>query len=423
MNAVQTYTRPEAEGVSKLHCRLCNAPLTHIFADLGAQPLCESYLSAAELHASEPFYPLRVYVCERCFLAQAEAFESPEAIFSDYAYFASYSESWLEHARRYTTMATERFELNRESFVVEVASNDGYLLKNFVARGIPALGVDPAANIAAVAEKAGVPTRVAFFGGEVARELADEGKQADLIVANNVLAHTPHLHDFAAGLGALLKPDGVATLEFAYLPRLMAENQFDTIYHEHFSYLSLLAVERLFKAHGLALFDAEELPTHGGSLRIYAGHEGVHAEEARLSALREREHEAGLDTLEPYLRFSKQVVATKHELLKLLISLKDAGKQIAGYGAPGKGNTLLNYCGIREDFLDYTVDRNPYKQGRFLPGTHVPIHAPEKIRETRPDYILILPWNLKDEIVSQLAYVRDWGAKFIVPIPEPRLLS
>ncbi len=413
-----------SETAPDLLCRFCGATLAHRFADLGAQPLCESYLSAAALHAPEPFYPLTAYVCAECLLVQVEAFESPEAIFSDYAYFSSYSTSWLEHAKRYAERVTDRFGLGQESLVVELASNDGYLLKNFVERGIPALGIDPAANVAEVAESRGVPTLVAFFGSEVARKLAREGKRADLIVANNVLAHTPHLNDFVAGIKLLLKPDGAATLEFPHLLTLIRENQFDTIYHEHFSYLSLLSVERIFAAHGLALFDAEELPTHGGSLRIYVRHVESEALEtaSSLEALREKERAAHLDTLAPYLAFNEQAAKTKHKLLSLLIELKGTGASIAGYGAPGKGNTLLNYCGVRGDFLDYTVDRNPYKQGLFLPGTHIPIHAPEKIYETKPDFVLILPWNLKDEIMDQMASIRDWGGRFIVPIPEASIV-
>ena len=407
-----------------LACRACGTDTNHIFADLGAQPLCESYLSAADLHAPETFYPLTAYVCPQCFLVQTEAFETPEAIFSDYAYFSSYSTTWLEHAQRYVNQVCERFDLTTDSFVVEVASNDGYLLKNFVEREVPALGVDPAANIAEVAEQKGVPTLVAFFGEKVARELAARGRRADLLVANNVLAHTPHLNDFVCGIKVLLKPEGVATIEFPHLLRLIEENQFDTIYHEHFSYLSLLSVEQLFERHGLRLFDVEKLPTHGGSLRVYATHqtETRHEPSLRLERLRAEEREAGLTTLEPYLGFNARASATKHKLLALLIDLKRQGKTIVGYGAPGKGNTLLNYSGIRSDFLDYTVDRNPYKQGRFLPGTHIPIYAPDKIAETEPDFVLILPWNLKDEVMGQMALIREWGGQFIVPIPEATVL-
>ena len=406
-----------------LACRACGTDTAHIFADLGAQPLCESYLSAEGLHAPETFYPLTAYVCPHCFLVQTEAFETPEAIFSDYAYFSSYSTTWLEHAKRYVDGVCERFALTEDSFVVEVASNDGYLLQNFVGRNIPALGIDPAANIAEVAEQKGVPTLVDFFGERVAKTLVAEKRQVDLLVANNVLAHTPYLNDFVCGIKLLLKPDGVATIEFPHLLRLIEENQFDTIYHEHFSYLSLLSVERLFAQHGLELFDVEKLPTHGGSLRIYAKHQADKRPAcSRLADVRAEERAAGLDTLEPYLSFNDCAARTKHKLLGLLVELKSQGKTVVGYGAPGKGNTLLNYSGIRSDFLDYTVDRSPYKQGLFLPGTHIPIYAPDKIAETRPDFVLILPWNLKDEIMEQMAFVREWGGKFIVPIPEATVL-
>jgi hypothetical protein len=368
----------------------------------------------------EPFYPLHVYVCANCFLVQLEAYVSPEHIFTDYAYFSSYSDSWLAHAKRYTDLMVERFGIGANSFVVELASNDGYLLQYFVEKKVPVLGIEPAANVAEVAVKKGVPSLVKFFGRETARELAASGKQADLLLGNNVLAQVPDLNDFVAGMKILLKPTGVVTMEFPHLQRLMEENQFDTIYHEHFSYFSFVTAEKIFAAHGITLFDVEELPTHGGSLRIY----GRHAEDsskpvtARANALREREIHAGYLRLETYARFAEQVRETKRKLLEFLIHAKRDGKHIAGYGAPGKGNTLLNYCAIRSDFLDYTVDRNPYKHGRFLPGTHVPIFPPERIRETKPDFLLILPWNLKDEIIKQNAFIREWGGKFVVPIPE-----
>jgi hypothetical protein len=404
-------------------CRFCAAPLRHTFVDLGMSPLCESYVGAADLNRMEPFYPLRVHVCERCFLVQLEAYVSPERIFSEYAYFSSYSESWLRHAKGYTDMAAARFGLGAGSLVVEIASNDGYLLQYFVEKGIPVLGIEPAANVAGAAAAKGIPTLVEFFGEGMAARLAQEGRRADLVVGNNVLAQVPGLNDFVRGIQVLLKPRGVATLEFPHLARLIEENQFDTIYHEHFSYFSFLTVEKIFAAHGLAIFDVDELPTHGGSLRIYARHteEASHAVTPRVAELRGREKAAGFDGMAAYGSFSGRVEETKRKILAFLIEVKREGKTVCGYGAPGKGNTLLNYCGIRTDFLDYTVDRNPYKQGKFTPGTHIPILPPERIRETRPDYVFILPWNFKDEIMEQMAYVRGWGGRFIVPIPEVKV--
>jgi SAM-dependent methyltransferase len=406
-------------------CISCGAPLRHTFVDLGMSPLCESYVPAAKLNSMEPFFPLHVYVCEKCFLVQLEEYVSPEEIFTEYAYFSSYADSWVEHMRRYAEMISDRLHLGKDSFVVEVASNDGYLLQHFVRKGIPVLGIEPAANVAEVAVAKGVPTLVKFFGEQTARELVEQGRQADLVCGANVLAQVPRLNDFVEGLRILLKPGGVVTIEFPHLMRMMAENQFDTIYHEHFSYFSLLSAQKVFAAHGLVLFDVEEIPTHGGSLRVYGRHAADTSKPvtARLNALREREVEAGLLRLEGYDRFGEQVKETKRKLLDFLISAKRAGKSIAGYGAPGKGNTLLNYCGIRTDFIDFTVDRNTYKQGRYLPGTHIPIHAPEKIREARPDYVLILPWNFKDEIIGQLSYIREWGGKFVIPIPEVRVVE
>jgi hypothetical protein len=406
-------------------CRICAAPLRVTFVDLGATPLCESYLTAEQLNCMEPFYPLHAFVCERCFLVQLEEYVRPEEIFTEYAYFSSYSDSWLEHARRYSEQMIQRFALGGDSFVVELASNDGYLLRNFVAANIPSLGIEPAANVARVAVERGVPTRVAFFGTELARQLAGEGRQADLIAGNNVLAQVPDLNDFIGGVRALLKPTGVATLEFPHLLQLIRQNQFDTIYHEHFSYFSLLSTEILFARHGMELFDVEELPTHGGSLRIYARHkqDSPSGPSARLEALRRSEAEAGLSGVAAYTAFGEQVKQTKRKVLRFLIEARNSGKSIAGYGAPGKGNTLLNYCGIGPDFLDYTVDRNPYKHGRFTPGTRIPIFPPDRLFETRPDYVLILPWNLKDEIVRQMSAVRDWGGRFIVPIPELTVLE
>jgi len=410
---------PAAPG-SLGSCRFCQAPLRHVFVDLGMSPLCESYIGADRLNHMEPFYPLLTLVCERCLLVQLLEYVSPQAIFSDYAYFSSYSDSWLRHVEAYTTMAIARFALGSTSQVIELASNDGYLLQYFVAAGVPVLGVDPAANVAEAARAKGISTHVAFFGQKTALDLVARGHKADLLIGNNVLAHVPDLNDFVRGMKILLSSSGVITMEFPHLQRLMEGNQFDTIYHEHFSYFSFTTVERVFAAHGLTVFDVEELKTHGGSLRIYARHAENTAQPIRSSvvALRERESAGGFTTLRHYLSFAKQVEDTKHKLLEFLIQIKRSGKSIAGYGAPGKGNTLLNYCGIRTDFLDYTVDRSLHKQGMYLPGTHIPIHAPERISETRPDYLLILPWNLKDEIMRQMAYIREWGGQFVAPIPE-----
>jgi len=401
-------------------CRFCKSELRHTFVDLGMSPLCESYLRPEQLNEMERFYPLHVFVCEKCFLVQLEEFVSTDHIFSEYAYFSSYSDSWLDHCRRYTEQMLDRFRLNRESLVVELASNDGYLLQYFVKKGIPVLGIEPAANVAKVAEQKGVATIVRFFGKQLAAELVSDERRADLLVGNNVLAQVPDLCDFVAGMKILLKPQGVLTLEFPHLLRLMEENQFDTIYHEHFSYFSFLTAREIFSAYGLVLFDVEELSTHGGSLRVF----GRHAEDtskhvsSRVVELMAREEAAGLNQLECYRSFSEKVKRTKRQLLRCLIRVKEERKSIVGYGAPGKGNTLLNYCGAGKDLIDYTVDRNPYKQGRFTPGTHIPIYHPDKIRETRPDYLLILPWNLKSEIMQQMSFVREWGGKFIIPIPE-----
>ena len=382
-------------------------------------PLCETFLRADELNRMEPFYPLRVWVCEKCFLVQLQEYVSPAEIFTEYAYFSSFSTSWLKHAKDYTDMATGRFGLDNRSRVVEIASNDGYLLQYFVEKGIPVLGVEPAANVAKAAEERGVPTVVRFFGRETAGDLVREPGPADLIVGNNVLAHVPDINDFVGGLKILLAADGVVTMEFPHLWRLMEENQFDTIYHEHFSYLSFTTVIEIFAAHGLRLFDVDRIPTHGGSLRIYASHAASgRAEAPAVDALRDAEEAHGFRTMERYASFAPRVEETKRALLDFLIETRRAGKSVAAYGAPGKGNTLLNYCGIRTDFVDYAVDRNPYKHGRYTPGTHIPIFPPERIRETRPDYVLILPWNLKDEITEQLSYVREWGGRFVVPIPR-----
>ena len=404
-------------------CRFCGEPLHFTLVDLGMSPLCESYLSLEQLNQMEPFYPLHVYVCENCYLAQLEEYVSPEHIFTEYAYFSSYATSWLQHVERYTHAMIDRFKLNQDSFVVEVASNDGYLLQYFVQSGIPVLGIEPAKNVAKVAIEKGVPTLTEFFGVKLAQQLREEGKQADLIAGNNVLAQVPDINDFVGGMKILLKPGGVITIEFPHLMRLMQENQFDTIYHEHFSYFSFLTAEKIFAGHGMTLFDVEELPTHGGSLRIYGKHEDDdHLPITdRARELHDRELKAGFTQMACYSAFGEQVKETKRKLLNFLIEAKREGKSIAGYGAPGKGNTLLNYCSIRTDFLDYTVDRNPYKQGKFLPGTHIPIYPPEKIQETKPDYIFILPWNFKDEIMEQMAGIREWGGHFVVPIPEVKV--
>ena len=388
-------------------------------------PPSNAYLEPAQLQQMEKFYPLHAYVCTNCFLVQLQEFESPEQIFSDYAYFSSYSQTWLQHAKAYTGHMIERFGFGKSSQVVEIASNDGYLLQYFLQKGIPVLGVEPAANVAAVAQKAGIPTLTKFFGTKTAAELKADGKQADLLLGNNVLAHVPDLNDFVRGLKIALKPEGVITMEFPHLLRLMRENQFDTIYHEHFSYFSFLTVERVFAHHGLRLFDVEQIPTHGGSLRIFGAHAGYdgHPVDDRVAQLKREETAAGLTDIRAYRDFSEQVKRTKRLLLEFLIDARQAGKTIAGYGAPAKGNTLLNYCGIRGDFLDYTVDLSPHKQGRFLPGTHIPVFHPDKVRETRPDYLLVLPWNLRDEIISQMAHIREWGGKFVVPIPEVRVVQ
>lgn len=406
-------------------CRFCGNSLTHTFVDLGMQPLCESYVGPEQTNKMEPFYPLHTYVCANCFLVQLEEYVAPEEIFSEYAYFSSYSDAWLKHSENYVEMITKKLGLTKDSLVLEVASNDGYLLQYFVPKGIPVLGIEPAANVAEVAIKKGVKTIVKFFALTTARELIREQKLPDLLIGNNVLAQVPNLNEFVESMKIVLKSDGVITMEFPHLMRLMDGNQFDTIYHEHFSYFSFISVEKIFAAHGLTIYDVEELPTHGGSLRIYARHIEDESKPVTESVTRLRglEISNGFADLRTYFSFSERVRATKRNFLSFLISLKRSGKTIAGYGAPGKGNTLLNYCGIRTDFLDYTVDRNPYKQGKFLPGTHIPILHPQKIKENKPDYVLILPWNIKEEIMSQLSYIREWGGRFIVPIPDVKQYS
>jgi hypothetical protein len=404
-------------------CRSCEAPLRDSFVDLGMSPLANSYLRSEQLRREELFYPLNVFICRSCLLVQVEVFETPEHIFGDYAYFSSYSESWLQHAKAYVERVTARFGLGPQSRVVEIASNDGYLLQYFVERGIPVLGIEPAANVAKAAIEKGVPTLQRFFGMETARHLVSEIGKADLLIGNNVLAHVPDLHDFVTGLKQALHPRGVITMEFPHLMRLMEENQFDTIYHEHFSYFSFHTVRRVFSERGLEIFDVEELPTHGGSLRIYA----CHAEDdskpigPAVGNLASCEESAGFTNLMHYLCFGEKVKEAKRRLLAFLVAAKDARKTIVAYGAAAKGNTLLNYCGIRTDFIDYVVDRSRQKQGLFLPGTHIPILSPDKIQTTRPDYLLILPWNLKEEVMHQMAHIRSWGGQFVVPIPETRV--
>ncbi len=409
----------------ELSCRSCGAQLQQTFVDLGVSPLANSYLEPDQLSRMEPFYPLHAYVCGQCFLVQVGEFQSPEAIFGDYAYFASYSDSWLAHARLYAGRMRERLSLGTTSQVVEIASNDGYLLQYFKEHDIPVLGVEPASNVAAVAIEKGIPTEIAFFGETTARALAARGFSADLLLGNNVLAHVPALNDFVEGMRIMLKPSGTLTMEFPHLLRLMEGSQFDTMYHEHFSYLSMIAVESLFARHDLVIFDVEELPTHGGSLRIYARHAADTARPVTdaVARLKDVERANGLATPAAYASFTEQVKTVKRGLLQFLIQAKQEGKTVVGYGAPAKGNTLLNYCGVGTDFVDYTTDRSPHKQGRFLPGTRIPIFAPERIRETRPDYLLILPWNLKDEICEQMSYVREWGGRFVVPIPTLEVLA
>ena len=399
-------------------CRFCAAPLGLTVVDLGMSPLCESFLRADQVRRMEPFFPLHVFACEQCYLVQLEAFVPPEDIFTEYAYFSAYSTAWVVHAKQYAEMITKRLGLGSDDLVVELASNDGYLLQHFVGAGIPSLGIDPAANVAKAAEERGVRTLVDFFGRDVAARLVAEGTSARLIIGNNVLAQVPDLNDFVGGVKILLREDGTATFEFPHLLRLLDGVQYDTIYHEHFSYFSFGTITAILRAHELEPYDVEELWTHGGSLRVYAQHAGGPSPQSEAVAeLLRREEDEGLRSPKRYERFAEDVKESKRSLLELLIRLRRDGRRVVGYGAPGKGNTLLNYCGIRTDLLDYTVDRNPYKHGLYTPGTHIPIFPPEKIAETKPDYILVLPWNLIDEISSQLAYVGEWGGRLIVPIP------
>ena len=412
------------KGSVRKSCRFCGAALERTFIDLGMSPLCETYPSAAQLNAGEMYYPLHVFICQECWLVQLEEYETPENIFTEYAYFASYSDSWLRHCEEYCDKMQARFGLGKQSFVVEVASNDGYLLQYFVKRGVPVLGIEPAANVAKAAVEKGVPTLVRFFGVQTARDLLADGTAADLIAGNNVLAQVPDLNDFVEGLQLLLKPDGVLTLEFPHLLRLIELNEFDTIYHEHFSYFSLISTIKILKAHGLRIFDVEELKSHGGSLRIFACRESstAHQPTPNVKKVLDDEIHAGLDKIDGYEQFAIQVRDTKFALVEFLIKAARDGKRVAGYGAPGKSATLLHYCGIGKDLIEFTVDRSLYKQGRYLPGTRIPIFHPDRIREAKPDYVLILPWNLKNEIVSQLEFIREWGGKFVVPIPTVTVL-
>lgn len=401
-------------------CRFCSAPLNYTLIDLGMSPLANSYLREDQLNTMEPFYPLHVLVCEKCYLVQLPVFESPESIFGDYAYFSSFSDSWLKHAKIYTDLMINRFHFDSDSHIIEIASNDGYLLQYFKEKGLPVLGIEPAKNVAKAAQDAGISTLTKFFSAQTAMELRNEGIAADLLIGNNVLAHVPDINDFVMGLQIALKPHGIITMEFPHLMRLIEENQFDTIYHEHFSYFSFISVEKIFSSHGLTIFDVDELPTHGGSLRIYACHTEDSSQRISQNAIRTRnlEESHGYSKMAFYDTFTEKVKKTKRNILKFLVDAKHEGKTIAGYGAPAKGNTLLNYCGIRSDFIDYTVDRSPHKQGFYLPGTHIPICHPDRVAEKKPDYLVILPWNLKEEIMGQMAHIRGWGGKFTVFIPE-----
>lgn len=405
-------------------CRFCQAPLKHVFVDLGMSPLCENFLSIEQLNDMEPFYPLKPYVCEQCFLVQLDEYVPPQEIFHDYAYFSSYSDAWLQHAKRYVDDMVHRFRFNSQSLVVELASNDGYLLQYFVAKGVPVLGIEPAANVAAVARSKGVDSMVAFFGRSVARELVQVDQKADLITANNVLAHVNDINDFVAGMKILLKKQGVITVEFPHLLRLIQGNQFDTIYHEHFSYLSLSTVVKIFAAHDLTIFAVDELWSHGGSLRIFARHDDDLTKPVlpSVAGLLAKEKSAGMNSMEYYETFAARVRLTKRQILRFLIEANESGASVVGYGAPGKGNTLLNYCGVRNDLIEYVVDRNPHKHGKYLPGTHIPVREIEEISRTKPDFVFILPWNLRDEIMNQMSFIADWGGRFVVPIPVLQIL-
>jgi len=415
---LKTKSEPRSLPATLPACRFCGSPLSRLFVDLGAQPPSNAYLDQAALGRMEATFPLKAHVCERCFLVQLEAFQTPDEIFGHYAYFSSFSQSWLDHARHYANQAIKRFELGAASQVVEVASNDGYLLQYFRAAGIPVLGVEPAENVAAVARGRGIATVSLFFGRETARQLVREGRQADLLIGNNVFAHVPDLNDFTAGLAIALKPTGTLTLEFPHLLRLIEDCQFDTIYHEHFSYFSLTTAEKVLAAHDLIVTDVEELPTHGGSLRLYAQHRGAGLPSTAVQALRQREAKAGIIDISAYRGFAERTAKVKRALLRFLIDAKESGKHVVGYGAAAKGNTLLNYCGVRGDLIDYVVDLSPHKQGRYLPGSRLPILAPEALAQTRPDYVLILPWNLAPEIEESMGHIREWGGRFVTAIPR-----
>lgn len=418
MNFQAVETTRAAVSRAATPCRLCGEPLSRTFVNLGMSPPCEDFRAAAQLDEPEVYYPLHVLVCDRCFLVQLKEYVSPDAIFTEYAYFSSYSTSWVAHAKAYCEAITRRLHLGPQSLALELASNDGYLLQHFSPLGVSVLGVEPAANVAAVAIDKGIPTRIDFFGVRMARQLLAEGIRPDLIIGNNVLAQVPDLNDFVAGMALVLAPEGTITLEFPHLERLMEENQFDTIYHEHFSYFSLLTIQEMARRHGLEVVDVEELRTHGGSLRVYLAHAASTQKPApAVASLEARERSHGFDRIETYTTFSVRAQRAKRDLLAFLVAARNEGKRVCGYGAPGKGNTLLNYCGIGTDFLDFTVDRNPYKHGRYTPGMHIPIHPIEAIEQAKPDYILVLPWNLKDEIAAQLHYTAAWGARLVVPIP------
>ncbi|PCJ54397.1 MAG: SAM-dependent methyltransferase [Candidatus Hydrogenedentota bacterium] len=411
--------------MSSVTCIFCGSSDQQLILPLGQQPLSNAYLKPEQANLVEPTFPLDLYLCKDCMLSHIEVVATSEEIFSDYAYFSSFSTSWLEHCKHYVSMITKRLSLNADSLVIEVASNDGYLLQYFVEENVPCLGIEPAANVAKEAVKKGVPTQVAFWGEDTARALADDGKQADLILGNNVFAHVPTLNDFVEGFKQALKPGGVVTLEFPHLLQLIRHNQFDTIYHEHFSYFAFFVAQKIFAAHGMRLFDVEELPTHGGSLRIYACHDDdtTHPETIAVAAMLDQEKSAGLMDISCYESFAQNVETVRADLLEFLKKAKDDSKMVVGYGAPAKGNTLLNYCGISTDLIAYTVDRSPHKQDLLLPGSHLPIYAPDKIRIDRPDYVIILPWNLKDEIMVQMDYIRDWGGQFVVPIPHLHVID
>jgi SAM-dependent methyltransferase len=419
MNA-QTATVAAEHSATAGACRLCGAGLKHSLVDLGKSPLCETFLDARQIDQMEPFFPLHVLVCDQCWLVQLKEYVAADGIFTDhYPYYSSFSTSWVAHAKAYCEMITARRGLNKDNLVVELACNDGYLLQHFPPLGVTnILGVEPTSNTAEVAAQKGIPVIVDFFGVRLAEKIKTERGQADLILGNNVLAHVPDLNDFVGGVKLLMKKGGIATFEFPHLQNLIEQNQFDTIYHEHFCYFSAIAIDAIARRHGLVFFDVEELPTHGGSLRVYLAHEGEEDVSPAVKALLEREERLGYRTVALYSEYEERVKATKRKLLAFLIEAKNAGKRVVGYGAPGKGNTLLNYCGIGPDFLDFTVDRNPHKHGRFTPGTHIPVLPVEALEAARPDYVLILPWNLRKEIVAQMRHIGSWGGKFVVPIPE-----